>query len=214
MPGNAERARVEIEALARAGLDILSFGQAAMDVLTRAVPFAAACLAPADPATGLITGNLKWGGVGDEYDDQWIFHEYEGPDPFNFQVVTGRPGGVATAMVETDGDLERSERFTDLYHHWDIGDEARIALQTDGATWGFLALFRDGPRSAFTGAEQAYLSGVRGALGVGLRAGDARVGRPRAAAGAARPGRAGRRQRRRGRARQRERHRGVGEPDR
>ncbi len=171
MPGNAERARVEIEALARAGLDIHSFGQAAMDVLTRAVPFAAACLAPADPATGLITGNLKWGGVGDEYDDQWIFHEYEGPDPFNFQVVTGRPGGVATAMVETDGDLERSERFTDLYHHWDIGDEARIALQTDGATWGFLALFRDGPRSAFTGAEQAYLSGVRGALGVGLRAG-------------------------------------------
>ena len=167
----AERVRLEIQALAAAGLDLPTFGHAALDVLTRAVPFSAACLAPADPATGLITGNLKWGGVGDEYDDQWIFHEYEGPDPFNFQVVTGRPGGVATAMVETGGDLNSSARFTDLYHHWDVGDEARMALQSDGAAWGFLALFRDGSRSTFTGAEQEYLSGVRSALAVGLRAG-------------------------------------------
>lgn len=167
----AERAHREIRALASAGLDLPTFGQAALDVLTRAVPFSAACLAPADPATGLITGNVKWGGVGDERDDQWIFHEYEGPDPFNFQVVAGRPGGVATAMVETGGDLQSSVRFTDLYHHWDVGDEARMALQSDGASWGFLALFRDGARSAFTGAEQEYLSGVRSALAVGLRAG-------------------------------------------
>lgn len=157
--------------MASAGLDLPTFGQAALDVLTRAVPFSAACLAPADPATGLITGNVKWGGVGDEHDDQWIFHEYEGPDPFNFQIVAGRPGGVATAVAETGGDLNSSARFTDLYHHWDVGDEARMALQSDGASWGFLALFRDGARSVFTGAEQEYLSGVRSALAVGLRAG-------------------------------------------
>lgn len=167
----AERARVEIRALATAGLDLPTFGQAAMDVLTRAVPFSVACLAPADPATGLITGNVKWGPVGDEHDDRWIFHEYEGPDPFNFQVVARRPGGVATAQVETGGDLNSSPRFTDLYHFWDVGDEARMALQTDGAAWGFLALFRDGARSAFTSVEQEYLSGIRSALGVGLRAG-------------------------------------------
>lgn len=167
----AERARLEIQALVTAGLDVPTFGQAALDVLTRAVPFSAACLAPADPATNLITGNVKWGGVGDEYDEQWIFHEYEGPDPFNFQVVANRPGGVATALGETGGDVRRSPRFTDLYHHWDVSDEARMALQGDGASWGFLALFRDGPRSAFTAAEQEYLSGVRSALAVGLRAG-------------------------------------------
>ncbi|MEJ2863691.1 helix-turn-helix transcriptional regulator [Actinomycetospora flava] len=167
----AERARLEIRSLATAGLDMPTFSHAALDVLTRAVPFSVACLAPADPATNLITGNVKWGGVGDEYDEQWIYHEYEGPDPFNFQVVAGRPGGVATAMVETGGDLRSSPRFTDLYHHWDVGDEARMALQSDGASWGFLALFRDGARSAFTDAEQEYLSGVRTALAVGLRAG-------------------------------------------
>lgn len=171
MQGFAVRARDEIEALATAGLDVATFGRAALDVLTRAVPFSIACLAPADPATRLITGNLKWGGVGDEHDERWIFHEYEGPDPFNFEVVTRRPGGVGTAKVETGGDLNRSVRFTDFYHHWDVGDEARIALQTGGTTWGFLALFRDGARSAFTGAEQEYLSGVRETLAVGMRAG-------------------------------------------
>ena len=55
--------------------------------------------------------------------------------------------------------------------HWDIGDEARIALQTDGATWGFLALFRDGTRSTFTALEQDDLSALRAAFAVGLRAG-------------------------------------------
>lgn len=110
MQGFAVRARDEIEDLATAGLDVATFGRAALDVLTRAVPFSIACLAPADPATRLITGNLKWGGVGDEHDERWIFHEYEGPDPFNFEVVTGRPGGVGTAMVETGGDLNRSVR--------------------------------------------------------------------------------------------------------
>lgn len=172
MHGNAERARTQIKALATTGLDLPTFTGAALDVLTRAVPFSAACLAPVDPATRLLTGNVKWGGVGDDYDEQWVFHEYEGPDPFNFQTVVDRPSGVGTAREETGGDLAKSERFTDLYRpHWDIGDEARIALQTDGGTWGFLALFRDGLRSAFTAAEQEYLSGVRAWFAVGLRAG-------------------------------------------
>ena len=162
---------MEIASLATAGLDLTSFGQASMDALTKALPFQYACWAPVDPATQLMTGGLKWGGIGDDHDEQWIFHEYEGPDPFNFQTVAGRTSGVGTAMVEYGGDVRRSARFTDLYHHWDVTDEARIALQTDDAIWGFLALFRDGPGSTFTDAEQEYLSAVRAALAVGLRAG-------------------------------------------
>jgi DNA-binding CsgD family transcriptional regulator len=170
--GTAERARAQLEALATSGRDVPSFGQAALDVLTRAVPFSAACLAPADPATRLVTGNVKWGGLGDERDEEWAYYEYEGPDLYNFLTVADRPSGVGTAQIETGGDLRRSVRFTEFYRPtWDFSDEARIALQTDGGTWGFLALFRDGPASAFTAAEQAYLSGVRATLAVGLRAG-------------------------------------------
>jgi len=167
----AERARSEIASLAASGLDLATFGAASMDALTKAVSFQYACWAPVDPATQLMTGGLKWGGIGDEYDDQWIFHEYEGPDPFNFHTVAGRRGGVGTAMTEYDGDVRRSARFTELYHLWDVGDEARIALQVDGVIWGFLALFREGAGSSFTGADQEYLSAVRTGLAVGLRAG-------------------------------------------
>ncbi len=173
MHSTAERARAQIEALATTGLDLPTFSTAAMDILTRAVPFSAACWAPVDPATRLITGGVKSDGIGDDHDEEWIFHEYEGPDPFTFQTLADRPGGVATARTETGGDITRSERFTDLYHrHWgDISDEVRIELQTGDGTWGFLALFRDGAGSAFTAAEQEYLSGVRATLAVGLRAG-------------------------------------------
>lgn len=173
MHGIAEWARAQIAALASTGLDVPTFGQAALDVLTRAVPFSAACLAPVDPATLLVTGNVKWGGVGDEGDEDWAYYEYEGPDLYNFQTVATRPGGVGTVMVETGGDTTRSVRFTEFFRaHWDLRDEARVALQTGGITWGFVALFRDGgPGFAFTAAEQEYLSGVRAALGVGLRAG-------------------------------------------
>ncbi|WP_082538550.1 helix-turn-helix transcriptional regulator [Pseudonocardia sp. EC080619-01] len=144
-----------------------------MEALTRAVPFSAACWAPVDPASRLITGGMKSDGIGDDHDEDWIFHEYEGPDRFNFQTLADRPGGVSTALTETGGDLARSERFTDLYQrHWgDISDEVRIELRAGGTTWGYLALFRDGRCSAFTPAEQEYLSGVRATLAVGLRAG-------------------------------------------
>jgi DNA-binding CsgD family transcriptional regulator len=166
------RTRAQLEALATSGRDVPSFGQAALDVLTRAVPFSAACLAPVDPATRLVTGNVKWGGLGDERDEEWAYYEYEGPDLYNFQTVADRPSGVGTAWIETGGDTKRSVRFTELYRPtWDFSDEARIALQIDGSTWGFLALLRDGPASPFTAAEQGYLSGMRAAFAVGLRAG-------------------------------------------
>lgn len=167
----AELARTQIEAVATLGLDVAAFGQVACDALNRAVPFAAACWAPVDPATRLVTGNVKWGGVTDDHDEDWAYYEYEGPDSYNFQTLLDRPSGVTTAHVETGGDTNRSARFTEFYRrHWDLDDEARIALEAEGVTWGFLALFRDHGRSAFTAAEQEYLSGVRTTLAVGLRA--------------------------------------------
>ena len=45
----AERARAQIGALATTGLDLPTFSTAALDVLTRAVPFSIACLAPGRP---------------------------------------------------------------------------------------------------------------------------------------------------------------------
>ncbi len=67
--------------MATAGLDPTQFGTAAIEVLAQALPFTAACLAPADPATELITTTFKWGGLTDEQDDEWAFWEYEADEP-------------------------------------------------------------------------------------------------------------------------------------
>lgn len=167
-----ERARARLEQLAAAGLTADDFGAAAVEVLATALPFVAACVAPADPATELITGTVKWGGLTDEQDDQWAFWEYESAEPYDFREVVRRPGGVTTAHLETGGRPLASPRVAEFFHQlWGFTDEMRLALRVDGLTWGFVALFRDGERSAFTPAELTFASEVAPTLGRGLRAG-------------------------------------------
>ena len=62
----AERARSRVESLAVAGLDVPTFSLAATEVLRSALPFTAACMAPVDPATEILTGTVKWGGLTDD----------------------------------------------------------------------------------------------------------------------------------------------------
>ena len=57
-----DRVRTRLDGLAAAGLDLSTFGMAAIDLLSQALPFSAACLAPADPATELVTGTGLFSG--------------------------------------------------------------------------------------------------------------------------------------------------------
>ena len=61
----------------RLGLDLPAFATSAIEILHQALPFTAACLAPADPATELITTTVKYGGLTDNEDDEWAYWEYE-----------------------------------------------------------------------------------------------------------------------------------------
>jgi len=166
-----ERARSRLESLAAAGLDVATFGTAALDLLVQAMPFTAACLAPVDPATELITNTVKWGGLTNDQDDEWAFWEYEANDKWDFRTTVHRPGGVTSTHVETGGYPELSPRQVEFFQRtYDFGDEMRAALRTDNVTWGFLALFRDGAGSTFTPAEQAFVSTITPLFGRGFRA--------------------------------------------
>lgn len=168
----AERVRAQVDGLAMGGLDAATFIGASFDALARAVPFAAGCFATADPATGLVTSTVKWGGLGDDRDDEWAHYEYEVPDPSAFLAVARRPGGVLSVAGGADQGAEQSPRFAEFIHpNWNFDDELRAALRIDGSTWGFVALFRDGPGAAFAPVEQAFISALGPALATGLRAG-------------------------------------------
>ena len=166
-----DRVRTRLDGLAAAGLDLSTFGMAAIDLLSQALPFSAACLAPADPATELVTGTVKWGGLTDEQDDEWAFWEYEADEPYDFRAVVHRPGGVTSTHTETGGRPQDSRRLIEFFQqNYGFTDEMRATLRADGLTWGFFALFRDGAGSAFTPAEQAFASEVAPAFARGFRA--------------------------------------------
>ena len=54
------RARREIERLASAGLDWVTFSVEATEALKRAIPFDRSCWHMVDPGTVLFTGSLNW----------------------------------------------------------------------------------------------------------------------------------------------------------
>ena len=168
----AERARERLTSLATVGLDLPAFVDAALAVLRPALPFGSACVSTVDPATELLTGTIKSDGIDDDHDAEWAYHEYEADDLYDFRDVVHRPGGVTTLHTETGGDLSRSRLYTELYGPvYDFRDELRVALRTDGVTWGFCALHRDGAGGVFTPAEQEFASTVSRAFAQGLRTG-------------------------------------------
>lgn len=165
-----ERVRARIDGLAVSGLDVPTFSASALEALARAVPFAAACFATADPATGLVTSTVK-AAIDDHHDEEWAHFEYEVPDPSAFLELSRRPGRVVGLRTETGGRTELSPRFTEfIQRYWDFGDEMRAALTVDDGTWGFVALFREGA-TGFTPLEQDFLSSIGPSLATGLRAG-------------------------------------------
>ncbi|GAA4182967.1 LuxR C-terminal-related transcriptional regulator [Streptosporangium oxazolinicum] len=169
---HADRIRAHLVQLATAGLDVRAFTDAALALLVRAVPFDSACMATADPATNILTGTTKWGELGDASDEEWARFEYLVPDVYDFRDVAQRPGQVTSLRVETGDHAERSARFRRyLRPAWGFRDELRAALRADdGNVWGYLALYRHDD-SAFTLADQQFVSVVAPLLAVGLRAG-------------------------------------------
>jgi DNA-binding CsgD family transcriptional regulator len=167
----AARVRAQIDGLAASGLDWQTFGHTALEVVHRAMPFAAACFATMDPATHMVTSTIKVGALDDDHDAAWSFHEYEAEDVYDFRTLVGRGTPVVGLATETDGDVARSRRFTELFAPvWDYSDELRAPLRVDDATWGGLALFHEGGRT-FTAAEQDFVASLTPALARGLRAG-------------------------------------------
>ena len=61
----AERVRRDVEVVARAGLDLDTFLEEAVDSVGRAVPWASACMATHDPSTHLLTSARKYGDLRD-----------------------------------------------------------------------------------------------------------------------------------------------------
>lgn len=160
-----------MSALARAGLPWTEFGEQALTVLTKAVPFDSACFGTIDPATALVTGSIKTG-LPEPCEAEFMHHEYVEDDISLFADLAKREVGVSILDEETGGDPRRSSRFRDLFEpRFGLGHELRLMLRCGGQTWGGLAIYRSAGSSGFSPAEADFLDGLSTTLAVGVRAG-------------------------------------------
>ena len=170
----AERVRRDLDVVARAGLDLDTFGAEAVESLSRAVPHAAACLATHDPVTHLITSARKYGALDGRNEDDHLFGliEYGGVEPTSFTELAVAPSPAAGVHLVTGGDVHRSVRMSELMvPSFGFGDEARVAFREGGTAWGAVALFRDSGEAPFTEEEIEFLSSLSTTFARGIRAG-------------------------------------------
>ena len=78
---------------------------------------------------------------------------------------------AASLSAATGGRLERSLRQHELRQPHGLGDELRVALATDGGTWGAIVLMREEGRAHFAAADTERVASLSGCLAEGLRRG-------------------------------------------
>ncbi|WP_345344017.1 LuxR C-terminal-related transcriptional regulator [Rhodococcus olei] len=167
----AETVRTRLDALSRAGLPWDEFGEQALDLVTKAVPFDSACFGTIDPVTHMVTGSVK-SGLDDPCEAEFAHHEYVEDDVSLFTDLARRQVGISILHEETEGDPRRSSRFRDLFEPvFGLGHEMRATMRTGGEVWGGLAVYRRAGGSGFSPAEADFLDGLSGVLAVGVRAG-------------------------------------------
>ena len=167
----AERVRHDVRGLARGGLDIATFCAEVDESLRRALPSCASCVATLDPATNLLTGGFKYGGLADnnEHDQQWGHFEYGQVEPTSFTELAHADVPAASVHLSTDGDVKRSPRMRDLIlPHLDCTDELRLVARVGGRVWGGIAWFGEEP---FDADDVAFVASVSESFAAGLRAG-------------------------------------------
>ena len=160
--------------VARAGLDLDTFLQEAVDSVARAVPWVAACIATHDPATHMLTSARKYGHLRDRnsHDHEFGLIEYGTVEPTAFTELARAEVPAAAVHLSTGGEVERSGRMASFMKpRFDFGDEARLVFRDSSQVWGAMALFRGPDDEPFDAGEVQFLASLAAPFAHGVRTG-------------------------------------------
>jgi DNA-binding CsgD family transcriptional regulator len=136
--------------------------------------------ATSDPSTLLFTQAFREG-LPDESISYFVENEFSGGDVNQWSSLARDRNGVTTLARATDGDLESSARYRDVFQPMGLGDELRAVLRTGNDCWGLMCLHREaGP--SFSVQDQQLISNLAPHLAEGLRDGLLRIGAAETAA--------------------------------
>ena len=153
----SRRARDSISALARAGLDWVTFSVEAGEALRRAIPFDRSCWHMVDPGTVLFTGSLNQNVA---CSGSWLAeYEYVIEDVNQWAHLARSGCRAGATSLATHGDISRSARHR-AHESYGIGDELRGSFVVDGTYWGAVGLLRDSDRPWYTEDDVRFLASL------------------------------------------------------
>jgi DNA-binding CsgD family transcriptional regulator len=131
--------------IAHAGLDLNAAFMAFDELLRSLIDYSVASWSTHDPATGLFTSCTMSGVPKDPVGEARLFRcEFTAGEPSSYRSLIGGHASAAILSQVTDGDLERSRRFREIFAPVGVTDELRAVLWADGTAWGSATLMRAG----------------------------------------------------------------------
>ena len=164
----AARLRDDIRRAVRGAEDPIAAHRAAAARLAEAVPYDRWCGLVVDPATILTTGGYHEEGLPPERIPRLL--EVECVNEVNVLPALARTAsGVSTVHRATDGQPERSLRYTEVLAPAGLGRELRAVLRERNVVWGGLVLMRETSAPDFSDAELRLVSDVAEEIGKAIR---------------------------------------------
>lgn len=144
--------------------------EAAQAALHDVATFSWSALMTVDPDTLLPTGGLVEGFDAAACAPFWD-NELLTPGYNKFTELARRHETVATLHDATDGDLDRSPMYTNLYAELGAADELRAAFMVGSRCWGVVSLLRSGADGPFTDEECRHVEALVPLIANALRDG-------------------------------------------
>ncbi|MGN6723535.1 MAG: response regulator transcription factor [Marmoricola sp.] len=117
--------------------------RAVTSALREHIPFDRWCVLTMDPATALPTGGYHDEGLPFDYIPAVARIEVHGEDVGALHELSRKRSRVSVLSADTDGDLRRSTRYTEVLEPSGVAHELRVAYTAHGGLWGALIAFRD-----------------------------------------------------------------------
>jgi DNA-binding CsgD family transcriptional regulator len=153
----------------RFGLEPAALRAEVLPRLRRAVPVDALWWATVDPATLLFTQAYSEE-IPAETRPYFVENEFLGDDVNKWTQLAADAAGVRTLVEATDGTLEQSARYRDIFAPLGLEDELRAVLRARGAAWGFMCLHRE-RGGVFSRDDVAFMQRIVPHLAEGIRLG-------------------------------------------
>ena len=151
-----------------AGLDLDGLRTEVLSRIRRAVPVDALWFASVDPATLLFTRAYREE-IPERVTPYFVGNEFLTEDVNKWVELAGDRRGVRSLVEATEGRIEISARYRDIFDPLGLGDELRAVLRVRGVCWGYMCLHRE-KGALFTTAEMEFVRRLAPHVAEGIRA--------------------------------------------